>query len=118
MNATPAVYSRKETARIRKMVFKPGVWVTCPRCNGNLTLGPPIAHGGSTVWELRCSTCWRSVMIREFPAAVRFPPSPASPLLCVMFDRASLHEENHVLGDVRRKVPDQLEVPTHDGELR
>ena len=65
---TPVTYSKKEVDRIRQMVVTPGTDVTCPRCNAPLE-SQTIAGGGTieAVWELTCSECKRSMIVRDLP---------------------------------------------------
>ena len=61
-------YTRQHAKRIRDMLLNPDADVACPRCNGNLLLGPPCSHGSGTAREVRCTACRRTVVITNFPA--------------------------------------------------
>ena len=65
---TPVTYSKKEVDKIRQMIVTPGTDLTCPRCNAPLE-SQTIAGGGTieAVWELTCSECRRSMMVRDLP---------------------------------------------------
>ncbi len=65
---TPVTFSKQEVDKIRKMVVTPGADLTCPRCNAPLE-NQTIAGGGTieAVWELTCSECRRSMIVRDLP---------------------------------------------------
>ncbi len=65
---TPVTYSKKEVDKIRQMIVTPDADITCPRCNAPLE-SQTIAGGGTieAVWELTCSECRRSMMVRDLP---------------------------------------------------
>ena len=44
---TPRPYSRDDAERIRQMVATPGAKIVCPQCDEELTMGVPIAGGGT-----------------------------------------------------------------------
>lgn len=65
---TPVTFSKEESELIRQMVVAPGADVTCPRCDTALE-SEVIAGGGSiqSVWELKCSECRRTMIVRDLP---------------------------------------------------
>ncbi len=65
---TPVTFSKKEVDKIRQMIVTPDSDLTCPRCNAPLE-SQTIAGGGTieAVWELTCSECRRSMIIRDLP---------------------------------------------------
>jgi hypothetical protein len=60
----PAVFTREEAGIICKRALVPGP-VACPRCNGHLTIRPPISSSDGAVWQVRCLMCRRCLMIRN-----------------------------------------------------
>ena len=65
---TPITFSREEAAQIRKLIVTPDARVACPRCDGDLEIGHPIAGGTvETYWELHCHNCKRSLIVRDLP---------------------------------------------------
>ena len=66
---TPLPYSPNDAARIRQMIATPGAKLICPRCDGELTTGTPIAGGGSIafVWQAQCASCGRSLLLMDPP---------------------------------------------------
>ncbi len=70
---TPTQFSAKEAARIQQLVVTEDAQLVCPRCDGELSMGDPIAGGHSIamVWEVSCPACRRSIMIRDLPEKAR-----------------------------------------------
>ncbi len=62
----PAVYSRDEITRIRKLLVSTRVPFTCPRCDGALHQGDPIIGNGCTLRPVRCEACHRSTTIPDY----------------------------------------------------
>jgi hypothetical protein len=52
--------------RVHELVITPGARVICPSCDGDLVLRGLIARGSSvaSLWELECSSCGRSALVR------------------------------------------------------
>lgn len=65
---TPVTFSREESESIRQMIVASGADVTCPRCSTTLE-SEAVAGGGSiaSVWELKCSECRRTMIVRDLP---------------------------------------------------
>ena len=61
-----AVFLREEILRIRESLSKSTMKVQCPSCNGPLALRSPMARNGSTLREVRCAPCRRSVTITDY----------------------------------------------------
>ena len=69
---TPITFSREETAQIRRLIVTPDARVACPRCDGDLEIGHPIAGGTVAIyWELNCPHCNRSLIVRDLPEGQR-----------------------------------------------
>ncbi len=70
---TPLPYSPDHAERIRQMFATPGAKIVCPQCDEELTMGLPIAGGGTIelVWDVHCPSCGRSLVVRDLP---RKPP--------------------------------------------
>ena len=66
---TPLPFSPDHAERIRQMFATPGAKIVCPQCDEELTTGLPIAGGGTiaAVWEVRCSSCGRSLVVTDLP---------------------------------------------------
>ena len=62
----PELYSRDELARIRKLIVSPKLPFECPRCDGTLTMGDPIAGDGYTIRTARCPECHRSSTFPDY----------------------------------------------------
>ena len=60
-------FVREDAERIKKMVLDSGVAVGCPRCDGNLLLGPPVTREGSVVRQVHCTACRHGVVITDLP---------------------------------------------------
>jgi hypothetical protein len=70
---TPVTYSREESERIRAIIASDTEPLVCPRCNGTLELGVPLAAGGTIhpVWEIRCLTCHRTTFATRVASSRR-----------------------------------------------
>ena len=70
---SPIPYSPDDAKRIRQMIATPGAKIVCPQCDEELTMGLPIAGGGTIelVWDVHCPSCGRSLVVRDLP---RKPP--------------------------------------------
>jgi CheY-like chemotaxis protein len=66
---SPELYSRDELAQIRKLIVSPKLPFECPRCEGILTMGDPIAGNGFTIRTVRCSECHRSSTFPDYIVA-------------------------------------------------
>lgn len=68
---TPVTFTRSEAVKIREMIATQGAALVCPRCGGELTMSLPLAGGGSVaaIWEVRCTPCCRSLMVRDLPSS-------------------------------------------------
>ena len=62
-------YSRHDAERIRQLVATPGAKILCPQCDEELTMGLPIAGGGSLafVWQPQCTSCGRCLFLTDPP---------------------------------------------------
>jgi hypothetical protein len=60
-------FAHEHGEQIRVMILSSGVEVACPRCNGNLLIGSPVAQGIGTVREVHCTKCRHHVVIRNLP---------------------------------------------------
>lgn len=60
-------FSLVEARLIQQMVERPDGAVACPRCDGNLMLGPSELHAGVGLREVHCTGCRHSVVIVETP---------------------------------------------------
>jgi hypothetical protein len=58
-----AQFSWDETRAIQAMLLTSAATVACPRCRGNLLLGPVEAHDGLPMREVHCTGCRNSVVI-------------------------------------------------------
>lgn len=61
---TPAAFSREEAGLICVAALERSE-VDCPRCKGRLTLRPPVSSSEGAIWQVRCETCHRCVMIKN-----------------------------------------------------
>lgn len=62
---TPAAFSREEAGQICHLARTSGATLVCPRCRGRLLLRPPVDTVPESVWQVRCLTCHRCVMIKN-----------------------------------------------------
>jgi CheY-like chemotaxis protein len=66
---SPSAYTREEVALIRKLLTTHRLPFLCPRCDGLLAMGSPIAREGSTIRTVRCTSCRRSVSLADYSVA-------------------------------------------------
>jgi len=66
---TPLPYSPNDAERIRQMIATPRAKIVCPQCDEELTMGLPIAGGGTIafVWQVQCASCGRSLLLADPP---------------------------------------------------
>ena len=59
INDTRKPYSAEEIKRIRKIMNSPASRMVCPRCGSPLSIGTPIAGGGTIrpVFQVKCKPC-------------------------------------------------------------
>ena len=60
-------YIREHAERIRNMLLDPSAQVVCPKCGGDLLLGPSVTRAGSIAREVHCTACRRSILIANLP---------------------------------------------------
>ncbi len=61
-------YSLEKAELICEMVMHDDMEAACPKCDGNLMLGPVIVRDGKKVREVHCTDCRRCVVITDLPA--------------------------------------------------
>lgn len=61
----PMAFTREEAGIIVQRASQVGVPVACPRCESTLTLRPPVASEGSSVWNVHCASCRCRLRIRN-----------------------------------------------------
>ena len=66
-------YVQQHAEQIRSMLLTPGARVVCPRCSGDLLLGPPLSHGDGVAREVRCTNCRHCVVITDLPEEAASP---------------------------------------------
>ena len=51
--------------------------ITCPRCGDELSIGTPIAGGGTIypIWSVSCERCDATLYVSDVPAPLRQKPS-------------------------------------------
>ena len=64
-------YSLENAELICQMVMHLDMEAACPKCDGNLMLGPVIARDGKKVREVHCTDCRRCVVITDLPAGMQ-----------------------------------------------
>ncbi len=64
---TPEGFIREHIGLICESLSKADADVSCPRCEGDLLLGPPVQHGDKFVREVHCTACRHSAVI-EVPS--------------------------------------------------
>ena len=62
------MYSLENAELICEMVMHDDMEAACPKCDGNLMLGPVIVRDGKKVREVHCTNCRRWVVITDLPA--------------------------------------------------
>ncbi len=60
-------YSLENAGLICQMVMHDDVEAACPKCDGNLMLGPVIVRKLMKVREVHCTDCRRCVIITDLP---------------------------------------------------
>jgi hypothetical protein len=60
-------YSREEAELICQMVMHDDMEAACPKCDGNLLLGPVSVHHGRTARVVHCTECRRCVVLTDLP---------------------------------------------------
>lgn len=60
-------YTAEEIRKIRKTLASPGLRLECPRCRSPLSIGKPIAGGGTVkpVFKVRCKRCECTAMVMD-----------------------------------------------------
>ncbi len=64
-------YSLENAELICEMVLHDDMEAACPKCDGNLMLGPVIVRDGKRVREVHCTDCRRCVVITDLPAGMQ-----------------------------------------------
>ncbi len=64
-------YSLENAELICQMVMHDDMEAACPKCDGNLMLGPVIARDGKNVREVHCTDCRRCVVITDLPTEIQ-----------------------------------------------
>ncbi len=52
-----------EVTAVEGMVANPTSAVSCPACEGELMLGPPMERGGIVAWRVECVECHRVALV-------------------------------------------------------
>jgi hypothetical protein len=60
-------YAHQHAEQIRDMLLRPGMNAVCPRCGGDLLLGPRQSRGASTARGVLCTHCRHCVVITDLP---------------------------------------------------
>lgn len=66
---TPEQFIREHVEWIRGAVRNTSMNVACPRCEGDLLLGPTIQRGELWVREVHCTSCRHHTIIHDVPQA-------------------------------------------------
>ncbi len=64
-------YSLENAELICQMVMHDDMEAACPKCDGNLMLGPVIRRDGKKVRDVHCTDCRRCVVITDLPAEMQ-----------------------------------------------
>ncbi len=64
-------YSLENAELICQMVMHDDMEAACPKCDGNLMLGPVIGRDGKKVREVHCTDCRRCVVITDLPTEIQ-----------------------------------------------
>jgi DNA-directed RNA polymerase subunit RPC12/RpoP len=64
---TPEQFIREHVEWIREALRNAETEVACPRCEGDLLLGPPIRRGAKSVREVHCTACRHRVLLPDVP---------------------------------------------------
>lgn len=64
---TPEQFILEHVVWIREALHNAETEVECPRCGGDLLLGPTIKRGAKSVREIHCTACRHRVVLPETP---------------------------------------------------
>jgi DNA-directed RNA polymerase subunit RPC12/RpoP len=64
---TSEVFVREHLGWIRDALLNAGTEVACPRCKGDLLLGPTTQRGDKLVREVHCTACRHRAVIVDVP---------------------------------------------------
>ena len=64
-------YSLENGELICQMVMHDDMEAACPKCDGNLMLGPVITRESKKVREVHCTDCRRCLVITDLPAEIQ-----------------------------------------------
>ncbi len=64
-------YSLENAELICQMVMHDDMEAACPKCDGNLMLGPVITRDSKKVREVHCTDCRRCLVITDLPAEIQ-----------------------------------------------
>ncbi len=64
---TSESFIREQIERIRQALLDAETAVACPRCEGDLLLGPTAQRGTKFVREVHCTACRHSAVIADVP---------------------------------------------------
>jgi hypothetical protein len=64
-------YSLENAELICQMVMHDDMEAACPKCDGNLMLGPVITRESKKVREVHCTDCRRCLVITDLPAEIQ-----------------------------------------------
>ena len=62
---TPEQFILEHVVWIREALHNAETEVECPRCGGDLLLGPPIKRGTKSVREIHCTACRHRVLLPD-----------------------------------------------------
>jgi len=65
----PGPYAPEQAEQLRRMIAANATLVSCPTCQAELVLEPPVEIRGSKVWEVYCADCHRQAMVAGSSAA-------------------------------------------------
>lgn len=60
-------FIREHVERIREALLNARVEVTCPRCGGDLLLGPAVQQGTRFFREVHCTACRHHAVVADVP---------------------------------------------------
>ncbi len=64
-------YSLENAELICQMVMHDDMEAACPKCDGNLMLGPVITRESKKVRDVHCTDCRRCLVITDLPAEIQ-----------------------------------------------
>jgi hypothetical protein len=64
---TPEQFILEHVVQIREALNNSDMEVSCPRCGGDLLLGPAIKRGAKAVREVHCTSCRHRVLLPDAP---------------------------------------------------